>query len=143
MLHFMFFDFIRARYGLEEESKIEGRDPDHVWKVSEAFNVVIEHWKPYADVLGTGGFGDHVPDPVACYVTDGPGLNGNVRRDTMCVQLNIIESAARVLARRPADNHFRCDSGNRCHIQPFAGKIIIRLSRFAGFRVLWRRRLNS
>lgn len=55
MLHFMFFDYIRERYGLDGKSKMKGKDADHVWKVSEAFNVVIEEWAPYRDALGTDG----------------------------------------------------------------------------------------
>lgn len=51
MLHFMFFDYIEARYGLTEQSRIKKNDLEYVWKVSEAFNNVIEEWKPYKDVF--------------------------------------------------------------------------------------------
>lgn len=55
MLHFMFFDYIFRRYGLREQSKIKGREADYVWKVSEAFNTMIERWQPYKNVIGYDG----------------------------------------------------------------------------------------
>lgn len=55
MLHFMFFDYISERYGLKEHSKVKGKKSDYVWKVSEIFNVVIENWKPYVDVIDVQG----------------------------------------------------------------------------------------
>jgi hypothetical protein len=51
MLHFMFFDYIKAKYGLAERAKIRGEHPEYVWRVSEAFNNVIEGWGPYKDVF--------------------------------------------------------------------------------------------
>lgn len=54
-LHFMFFDYIFFRYGLKENSKIKGKPTDYVWQVSEVFNVVIENWKPYKEIVGHKG----------------------------------------------------------------------------------------
>ncbi len=51
LLHFMFFDYIEAKYGLTQQSKVKKNDPEYVWKVSEAFNDVIQEWKPYKDVF--------------------------------------------------------------------------------------------
>jgi hypothetical protein len=51
MLHFMFFDYIQERYGLQEKSIIKGKSKDYVWKISEAFNNVIEEWKPYKSIF--------------------------------------------------------------------------------------------
>lgn len=51
MLHFMFFDYIKAKYSLTQQSKVKKNDPEYVWKISEAFNNVIEEWKPYKDVF--------------------------------------------------------------------------------------------
>ena len=51
MLHFMFFDYIKSRYGLAEGAKIKGKDVNYVWKVSEAFNNVIEEWAPYKKIF--------------------------------------------------------------------------------------------
>lgn len=52
MLHFIFFDFIFSKYGLREHSKIKGKENDYIWKISEVFNVVMENWKPYVDIVG-------------------------------------------------------------------------------------------
>ncbi len=43
----MFFDYIYKKYGLSEKSKIPGKEPSYLWKVSEAFNSVIQGWGPY------------------------------------------------------------------------------------------------
>ncbi|MBI4709403.1 MAG: hypothetical protein HY764_04345 [Candidatus Portnoybacteria bacterium] len=51
MLHFIFFDFIKKRYGIEENTKFKGKDAKYVWRVSETFNTTIENWKPYKDIL--------------------------------------------------------------------------------------------
>ena len=51
MLHFMFFDYIYKKYGLSEKSKIPGKEPFYLWKVSEAFNSVIQDWGPYKTLL--------------------------------------------------------------------------------------------
>ncbi|MDD2766287.1 MAG: hypothetical protein PHH40_00800 [Candidatus Moranbacteria bacterium] len=55
MLHFFFFDYIFEKYGLKEGSKIKGKESDYIWKVSEVFNVVMENWKPYTDIIGRAG----------------------------------------------------------------------------------------
>lgn len=47
MLHFIFFDYIQQKYGLRENSRIRGKESNYVWKVSEAFNNVVEGWTPY------------------------------------------------------------------------------------------------
>jgi hypothetical protein len=47
MLHFIFFDYLKKKYNLEEFSKIKNRPDDYVWQVSEVFNDVIEDWRPY------------------------------------------------------------------------------------------------
>ena len=47
MLHFIFFDYIKREYNLEEFSEIKNRPNDYVWQVSEVFNDVMENWKPY------------------------------------------------------------------------------------------------
>lgn len=52
MLHFIFFDYIKNKYGIEERAKIKGRESKHIWKVSETFNVVIENWQPYMKLFG-------------------------------------------------------------------------------------------
>jgi len=51
MLHFIFFDFIKNKYGLGEKSKIKGKSPEYVWQVSETFNNVIENWEPYKEIF--------------------------------------------------------------------------------------------
>ncbi len=51
MLHFIFFDYIKNKYGIDEKDKLEGKDPEYVWQVSESFNTVIENWKPYSDIF--------------------------------------------------------------------------------------------
>jgi hypothetical protein len=51
MLHFMFFDYIKKRYGIEEDDEFKGKDQKYVWQVSETFNTVIENWKPYRNLF--------------------------------------------------------------------------------------------
>lgn len=53
MLHFMFFDYVEKRYGMDEHAKIPGREPNYLWKASEAFNSVIEGWKPYQKIFNS------------------------------------------------------------------------------------------
>ena len=53
LLHFMFFDYLKAHYGLNEHSRIKGKSPDYIWQVSEAFNSVIEGWAPYQRLFKT------------------------------------------------------------------------------------------
>jgi hypothetical protein len=53
MLHFMFFDYIKKKYGISENDECRGKSPKYVWQVSETFNTVIENWKPYRDIFGT------------------------------------------------------------------------------------------
>mgnify|MGYP000923006800 FL=1 len=52
MLHFIFFDYIKNKYGIEERDKIKSKEPKYVWKISETFNVVIENWQPYMKLFG-------------------------------------------------------------------------------------------
>lgn len=47
MLHFIFFAYLEERYGLRESSKIPGKPTNYIWQISEAFNSVIQGWKPY------------------------------------------------------------------------------------------------
>ena len=53
MLHFIFFDFIKATYKLEENAGFTGKNPKYLWQVSETFNTVIENWKPYEEIFNT------------------------------------------------------------------------------------------
>lgn len=53
MLHFMFFDYVERKYGLGEHAKIRGEESNYLWKVSEAFNSVIEGWPPYQKLFNT------------------------------------------------------------------------------------------
>jgi len=52
MLHFIFFDYIQKKYGLKEHSRIPKKPDNYIWQVSEAFNNVIEDWKPYNKLIG-------------------------------------------------------------------------------------------
>ncbi len=54
MLHFMFFDYVRERYGLGERARIPGKPRDYLWQVSEAFNNAIQLWEPYRRVFRFG-----------------------------------------------------------------------------------------
>lgn len=51
LLHFMFFGYVAARYGAREGIQYRGKDKDYVWRVSEAFNSVIEDWAPYRKII--------------------------------------------------------------------------------------------
>ena len=53
MLHFMFFDYVEKKYELGEKSEIDGKGPNYLWKVSEAFNSVIEGWQPYSELFNS------------------------------------------------------------------------------------------
>jgi len=53
LLHFMFFDYLEKNYGLTENSWIKGKEPNYIWKVSEALNSVIEGWKPYQKIFNS------------------------------------------------------------------------------------------
>lgn len=53
LLHFIFFDYIQQKYNLNEKSKIKEKDSHYVWRVSEAFNSVVEGWKPYQKTLNS------------------------------------------------------------------------------------------
>jgi len=48
MLHFIFFDYIKKKYNLEEFSVVKNKPNDYVWQVSEVFNDVMENWQPYS-----------------------------------------------------------------------------------------------
>jgi len=51
VLHFMFFDYIKKKYGLNIDSQIRGKEERYLWKISEVFNSVIESWKPYYQIF--------------------------------------------------------------------------------------------
>ena len=53
MLHFMFFDYVERKYKLGEKSEIHGRETNYLWKVSEAFNSVIQGWAPYQKLFNS------------------------------------------------------------------------------------------
>ncbi|MCX6784741.1 MAG: hypothetical protein NTV81_02275 [Candidatus Komeilibacteria bacterium] len=53
MLHFIFFDYIKRNYGLNENKKLPGKNPKYIWQVSETFNNVIENWPPYKNIIST------------------------------------------------------------------------------------------
>lgn len=55
MLHFIFFDYLKVKYGLSESSKLKNKKPEYIWQISEAFNNVIENWKPYYQILKIKG----------------------------------------------------------------------------------------
>ncbi|KKQ35395.1 MAG: hypothetical protein US50_C0016G0025 [Candidatus Nomurabacteria bacterium GW2011_GWB1_37_5] len=55
MLHFIFFDYIDNKYSIKEGDKIKEDDPKYVWKVSEAFNTVMESWEPYKKLFKIDG----------------------------------------------------------------------------------------
>lgn len=56
MLHFIFFDYMRNMYGINENFKFKNKPEEYVWEVSEVFNNVIEDWKPYQDVVRSKPF---------------------------------------------------------------------------------------
>ncbi len=47
MTHFIYFDYLKKKYKLSEDSKIKGKPDDYVWLISEIFNYVLEEWQPY------------------------------------------------------------------------------------------------
>jgi len=51
MMHFIFFDYIAKKYGIKEDEEFPNKGPEYVWRVSEVFNNVIEHWEPYTKVI--------------------------------------------------------------------------------------------
>lgn len=53
MLHFIFFDYIKSKYGINEDDEFRGKNPKYVWQVSETFNTVIENWQPYKNIVGS------------------------------------------------------------------------------------------
>ncbi|NQU83416.1 MAG: hypothetical protein HQ536_01775 [Parcubacteria group bacterium] len=55
MLHFIFFDYIKVRYGINEGTELKNKSPKYIWNVSEVFNLVIETWKPYQKIFKTNG----------------------------------------------------------------------------------------
>lgn len=52
-MHFIFFDYIKKNFGINEDDKIKGKNKKFVWQISETFNNVIENWKPYNDIFNT------------------------------------------------------------------------------------------
>lgn len=50
MLHFIFFDYIKKRYDLDEGAEFKNKHPEYLWRVSEVFNNIIENWEPYKKV---------------------------------------------------------------------------------------------
>ncbi len=54
LLHFMFFDYTREKYGLKEGSLLPGKPKNYLWTISEAFNNVIEEWAPYKKIFKHG-----------------------------------------------------------------------------------------
>lgn len=52
MLHFIFFDYIKKEYEINENNEFKGKNPKYIWQVSETFNIVIENWKPYMKIFG-------------------------------------------------------------------------------------------
>lgn len=55
MLHFIFFEYIKTKYGIGEKTEFKNEDPKYVWNVSETFNLAIEAWKPYQKIFKTRG----------------------------------------------------------------------------------------
>jgi len=53
MLHFIFFDYIKEKYNVNENKEFKNKDPKYVWNISEVFNLVIENWKPYQRIFKT------------------------------------------------------------------------------------------
>jgi len=53
MLHFIFFDYIKARYDINENKELKNKNPKYIWNISEVFNLVIETWKPYQKIFKT------------------------------------------------------------------------------------------
>lgn len=53
MLHFIFFDYLKTKYGINEDDEFKGKNPMYLWNISETFNLVIETWGPYQKILKT------------------------------------------------------------------------------------------
>jgi hypothetical protein len=51
MLHFIFFDYIKKRYGIDQDTKFAGEHQLYVWRVSEVFNDTLENWGPYKKIF--------------------------------------------------------------------------------------------
>lgn len=51
LLHFIFFDYLKTKYGLRENSEIKGKKDNYIWQISEVFNSVIENWEPYYKIF--------------------------------------------------------------------------------------------
>lgn len=51
MMHFLFFDYIQKKYRLKQDSVLPRKDKRYVWKVSEAFNTLIEGWPPFQNIF--------------------------------------------------------------------------------------------
>lgn len=51
MLHFIFYDYIKTHYGIKEAQRIKDKPKNYLWQVSEAFNNVIEGWKPFNKLI--------------------------------------------------------------------------------------------
>jgi hypothetical protein len=52
MVHFIYFDYIKKKYGMSEETVLKGKSPDYIWRVSEAFNRMMENTKEYKKIFG-------------------------------------------------------------------------------------------
>jgi len=55
MTHFIFFDYLKAKYGIEGKKEFKNKNPKYVWDISEVFNVVIENWRPYLNIFKIKG----------------------------------------------------------------------------------------
>ncbi|MCX6813200.1 MAG: hypothetical protein NTV77_01795 [Candidatus Azambacteria bacterium] len=55
MTHFIFFDYLKAKYGIEEKKEFKNKDPKYIWDISEVLNVVIESWRPYLNIFKIKG----------------------------------------------------------------------------------------
>lgn len=51
IMHFFFFDYIKEKYNVLEETEFRDKDTKYVWQLSETFNTVIENWKTYKDIF--------------------------------------------------------------------------------------------
>jgi len=52
---FIFFNYIKKKYGIKESTEFPKRGLKYLWNVSEVFNLVMEKWKPYVDIFHTKG----------------------------------------------------------------------------------------
>lgn len=55
MLHFIFFDYIKNKYNINEKDEFKGKKPEYIWQISETFNTVIENYKPYNHIIKAKG----------------------------------------------------------------------------------------